>query len=176
MSTNEIFTDSDFEKDSLSPSKNWKKPLGIATAFALLCGAGYAGYSLLNNEPKETVKSELMSQGSKTSEVVSIGEDVPDEGNRGEIVQNQTTENTESATDDNDSTIVQQIESSSAENNPSGENLNVPAISGSLEQKAKHVIRGDFGNGQVRKDKLGDEYAEIQSKVNEMYRKGDIYM
>lgn len=176
MSTNEIFTDSDFEKDSLSPSKNWKKPLGIATAFALLCGAGYAGYSLLNNEPKETVKSELMSQGSKTSEVVSIGEDASDERDMGEVVQNQITEDTESVTGDKDSTIVQQVESPSVGDNPSGEDLNAPAISSSLEQKAKHVIRGDFGNGQVRKDKLGDEYAEIQSKVNEMYRKGDIYM
>jgi hypothetical protein len=45
-------------------------------------------------------------------------------------------------------------------------------LSGTIEEKAKQVIRGDFGNGQVRKDKLGASYAEIQSKVNEMYRNG----
>lgn len=39
-----------------------------------------------------------------------------------------------------------------------------------LTENAKRVIRGDFGNGQERKDKLGSAYAEIQSKVNEMYR------
>lgn len=49
-------------------------------------------------------------------------------------------------------------------------------LEGSLEQKAKKVIRGDFGNGIERKNKLGSEYDVIQSKVNEMYRKGDMYM
>ena len=46
------------------------------------------------------------------------------------------------------------------------------AHSGTLEEKAKEVIRGKYGNGEVRKQKLGDQYAEIQSKVNEMYRNG----
>ena len=49
-----------------------------------------------------------------------------------------------------------------------------PVISGSIEQKAFDVIRGIYGNGQVRKDKLGAEYAEIQKLVNEMYRNGTI--
>lgn len=38
-------------------------------------------------------------------------------------------------------------------------------------ENAHRVIRGDFGNGQVRKDALGDKYQEIQNKVNEIYRK-----
>lgn len=45
-------------------------------------------------------------------------------------------------------------------------------VSGSLEQKAKNVIRGDYGNGEERKQKLGNQYEEIQAKVNEMYRNG----
>ena len=49
-----------------------------------------------------------------------------------------------------------------------------PVISGSIEQKALNVIRGIYGNGQVRKDKLGAEYAEIQKLVNEMYRNGRV--
>lgn len=48
-------------------------------------------------------------------------------------------------------------------------------IPGSIEQKALDVIRGVFGNGQVRKDKLGAEYAEIQKLVNEMYRTGKVH-
>ena len=47
-------------------------------------------------------------------------------------------------------------------------------VSGSVEQKALDVIRGIYGNGQVRKDKLGAEYAEIQKLVNEMYRNGRV--
>ena len=46
------------------------------------------------------------------------------------------------------------------------------ALSGTLEQKVKEVIRGKYGNGEIRKQKLGDQYSEIQSKVNEMYRNG----
>ena len=47
--------------------------------------------------------------------------------------------------------------------------------SANLEQKAIAVIRGDFGNGLERKQKLGDEYTSIQNRVNEMYRQGLVY-
>lgn len=49
------------------------------------------------------------------------------------------------------------------------------ALSGSLEDKARQVIRGDFGNGAERREKLGAQYYEIQSKVNEMYRAGLVH-
>lgn len=48
-------------------------------------------------------------------------------------------------------------------------------ISGDVEENARRVIRGDFGNGQERKDKLGSSYSEIQGKVNEMYRQGLVH-
>lgn len=46
---------------------------------------------------------------------------------------------------------------------------------GSLEEKAKQVIRGDFGNGAERKNALGSDYQAIQRTVNKMYRTGKIY-
>lgn len=46
---------------------------------------------------------------------------------------------------------------------------------GSVEDKAKQVIRGIYGNGSVRKQTLGNDYAEIQGKVNEMYRNGLVH-
>ena len=48
-------------------------------------------------------------------------------------------------------------------------------VSSDVVENAKRVIRGDFGNGQERKDKLGSAYAEIQGKVNEMYRQGLVH-
>lgn len=45
-----------------------------------------------------------------------------------------------------------------------------PSLQGSLDDKAKQVIRGNFGNGTERKLNLGNEYAAIQQRVNEMYR------
>lgn len=48
-------------------------------------------------------------------------------------------------------------------------------ISGDVEENALRVIRGDFGNGQERRDKLGSSYSEIQGRVNEMYRQGLVH-
>ena len=47
--------------------------------------------------------------------------------------------------------------------------------SGSVEDEARQVIRGIYGNGSVRKQRLGDRYSEIQSKVNDMYRNGLVH-
>lgn len=48
-------------------------------------------------------------------------------------------------------------------------------VTGTVEEEAREVIRGKYGNGAVRKRNLGDRYAEIQSKVNEMYRNGQVH-
>jgi hypothetical protein len=38
----------------------------------------------------------------------------------------------------------------------------------SIEELAKAVIRGEYGNGQERKNKLGNLYNEVQKRVNEI--------
>ena len=38
----------------------------------------------------------------------------------------------------------------------------------SIEILAKRVIKGEFGNGNIRKTKLGDSYPNVQNKVNEI--------
>lgn len=40
-----------------------------------------------------------------------------------------------------------------------------------VEALANEVIRGNFGNGTVRKDLLGEDYSEVQKKVNEILKK-----
>ncbi len=45
-------------------------------------------------------------------------------------------------------------------------------VSNDVEAEAMKVIRGDYGVGQERKDKLGSKYKPIQSRVNELKRKG----
>ena len=40
----------------------------------------------------------------------------------------------------------------------------------SIEELARAVIRGEYGNGQERKDKLGSLYNEVQKRVNEILR------
>lgn len=56
----------------------------------------------------------------------------------------------------------------------SGENKKVETnadLSGDdVETFAQDVIRGVFGNGQVRKDLLGENYQKIQDRVNEILK------
>lgn len=39
---------------------------------------------------------------------------------------------------------------------------------------AAEVIRGNFGNGDVRKELLGKHYQQVQDRVNEIYRSGSL--
>lgn len=45
-----------------------------------------------------------------------------------------------------------------------------PILSDDIEKLAIEVIRGNYGNGVERKEKLGDNYQAIQNIVNEIYR------
>ena len=49
-----------------------------------------------------------------------------------------------------------------------GENESESPEEFNLEAMANKVIRGEFGNGADRKELLGDAYAEIQKRVNEI--------
>ena len=41
-----------------------------------------------------------------------------------------------------------------------------------IEKLAKEVIKGNFGNGQARKDALGMNYQQVQDRVNELLKSG----
>ena len=41
-------------------------------------------------------------------------------------------------------------------------------VNKSVEELAKEVIAGKYGNGETRKKGLGDRYAEVQARVNEI--------
>lgn len=40
--------------------------------------------------------------------------------------------------------------------------------SADIDALARAVIRGDYGNGETRKQKLGNLYSVVQKRVNEM--------
>lgn len=42
--------------------------------------------------------------------------------------------------------------------------------SNDIEALANEVIRGNFGNGQTRKELLGDNYQQVQDRVNEILK------
>ena len=50
---------------------------------------------------------------------------------------------------------------------------NAPSVvSNDVEVEALKVIRGEYGIGQERKNRLGNKYDAIQQRVNELKRKG----
>lgn len=113
-----------------------------------------------------------------TSET-KVNEDVVETKGNPNNSENVTAENNKSKSDSDAKTSQSQEQPSAttsvkkASSIAQSKDISVPV--GTLEEKAKLVIRGDFGNGEERKVKLGSEYSAIQGKVNEMYAKGLVY-
>lgn len=135
----------------------------------------------------QTVAETVAKNTSKTSDQVAeqgtsetkVNEDVVETKGNPNNSENVTAENNKSKSD-TDAKASQSQEQPSATTSvkktssvAQSKDISVPV--GTLEEKAKLVIRGDFGNGEERKVKLGSEYSAIQRKVNEMYAKGLVY-
>ncbi len=80
---------------------------------------------------------------------------------------------TEDAYANSDSDVQGQPTASSDEPNITVTASSVdPNVSDDVEAEAMKVIRGDYGVGQERKDRLGAKYQTIQNRVNELKREG----
>jgi len=92
-------------------------------------------------------------------------------------VNNQSNQATSSPATPSESPSATTSGTSNTQNNQSVTRPTNTSVSpqGTLDEKALRVIRGDFGNGEERKQKLGSEYLAIQQRVNEMYRSGSVY-
>ncbi len=140
--------------------------------------------------------NEILAATTSNKEVVAESEDVPASssevsvpGNTDESPASTTPEATPAKANDNQvgeqpskrnpATIAEPAKP--AQSKPTATQTTKPfsatsaPVSGDVEDNARRVIRGDFGNGQERKDKLGSSYSEIQGKVNEMYRQGLVH-
>lgn len=174
MSGQKIFSPEDFEKPKPpKPSKVPKMALGIVIV-ALL---GVGGCFLLKGKdtasPEQqasvqviTAKTDSVSVG--VDSTTAVQDDDPDSASSDE---------TKGSQDSKTATGKNQVASSepTAKPDQSPFQKSTVAIYGTVEEKARQVIRGNYGNGQVRKDKLGAEYRTIQDKVNEMYRQGLVH-
>ena len=179
QSKEKLFSPEDFDKNK--PSENtigWKKPLRGLALVAVLGGIAYGAYSLFGNgnelEIGERHVVTITSDSSQSSEKTPVDGEDSDDGQaaKQEGVESQQEkpqqEMKQSVINEGDEQHRHEVPATNSEKRSN------ESISGTLEEKAKRVIRGDFGNGQVRKERLGDTYEEIQEKVNEMYRNGDL--
>src|SRR5574344_712769 len=156
-----------------TPSSNWWKWLVAALAILILIGGIY-WYANRSSET-ESALAKVAADSTKTDTTNVSQTDTTKAQSASDSVQkaqngktNAASDNSESTSQVSNGTPNVNAESSSAEK----VDTNVETDVENVEAKAKQVIRGDFGNGYVRKQKLGSEYTSIQNKVNEMYRTG----
>lgn len=144
--------------------------LGVIGLGIIVLGViGYMHFSKSNDKVAETSEQEIetVAEPSVPADTIAVEEtDIEEEvsNNGNEATNVPKTKSSEAveipATRDNTANV-----SSSSQ-------ANEPNISNDVEAEAMKVIRGDYGVGQERKDKLGNKYQPIQSRVNEMKREG----
>lgn len=147
-------------------SKLW---LWLLLGIVVLGGVGYMFFPKSGDKVAETPEQEIeaVAESSVPADIIAAeGTDIeeadPNDGNAAANTSEpkgpEAVETT--ATADNTSNV-----SSSTQ-------LNESNVSNDVEAEAMKVIRGDYGIGQERKDKLGSKYQTIQSRVNELKREG----
>lgn len=141
----------------------------ILLGIVVLGGVGYMFFSKSGDKVAETPdqEAEVVVAPSEPTDTTIVegteGEEIDPE-NDNEVANNPETQSSDAvetpATVDNTS------------NGTPSTSVNVPNVSNDVEAEAMKVIRGDYGIGQERKDKLGSKYQTIQSRVNELKREG----
>lgn len=157
MATNNIFSDQDFEK---TPNeRKSKKPLIYGGIVAGLIAVGAIGYGVLGNGDDEAKSDNPpVAMISDTTAITS------------------KVDSAELKTDVEEAQVVEEPKQEIA-SKPIQPTKDIQKPSAPVEEvkaAAISVIRGNYGNNPERRRKLGDRYQEIQSKVNEMYRNGEV--
>lgn len=187
----------------LGKKSNTGKVIGVLVAAAIIAGIFFInnkeGEGGNDSNPTEAIAQNTKDQneGNDTPTAENSNEDASTEskgGSEAPVAKNtdkspanttssanhaKATDNlvAEHPTKQNPATIAEPAQSKPAATQttkPSSSSTSAP-VSGDVEENARRVIRGDFGNGLERRDKLGTSYSEIQGKVNEMYRQGLVH-
>lgn len=187
----------------LGKKSNTGKVIGVLVAAAIIAGIFFInnkeGEGGNDSNPTEAIAQNTKDQneGNDTPTAENSNEDASTEskgGSEAPVAKNtdkspanttssanhaKATDNlvAEQPTKQNPATIAEPARSKPAATQttkPSSSSTSAP-VSGDVEENARRVIRGDFGNGLERRDKLDTSYSEIQGKVNEMYRQGLVH-
>lgn len=167
-----LFQPSDFDKDSAPQKKSHLSKIIYATGFIIIILVAIFfvrtlpdnadnSSSLSQNEDYKLTENNINTKtvdNTSESQAASNDKQIAEEP-KAEATEEPMAEATEGKKNNSEHTL------SSSESY-----INLPT--GSIEEQAHKVIRGDYGNGLERKQKLGDKYTVIQNKVNEMYREG----
>ena len=102
---------------------------------------------------------------------------VPSDTNESIKVTSEETKGTEPKLSEENHTDIEDPSTSEAPTEPTPVTLPINTsvtnnVSNDVEAEAMKVIRGDYGVGQERKNKLGERYQTIQNRVNELKHEG----
>ena len=148
--------------------------VGICAALAL---ASIGGYALLAPKTLETT-DEVAADTSSLKEM-SDKKSAHSENTSFVEVSNETTVNSSEMDDKENKTEESKVEASGIQKGAMAAEpsltVNPTAFHDdeeSINREALKVIRGDYGDGKVRRNQLGVNYKRIQNRVNELKRSG----
>lgn len=152
------------------PHAGPKKWIWFLLGVVMLCIIGYWLYSIPKNKPVNA-----SAQNAQTAEVRQDSTDSLSDAYESEeevALANQEEEVSEASNKDVNEDVVSTLPvDTSSTYGPASSDAS-STISNDVEAEAMRVIRGDYGVGQQRKDRLGSKYKPIQSRVNELKREG----
>lgn len=130
-----------------------------------------------NAETTDKITANDNAAGNSVEEESQTAEQSADEASAPTEEVSETAEAVETTTEElvvaqsatNNTTPKPSSHSNPANNNTPSHNTS-GTLTGDVEEDAKAVIRGEFGNGEDRKAALGDSYTKIQNRVNEIYK------
>jgi preprotein translocase subunit SecF len=173
----------DSKSSNIQTDAKKKSPALIITLALVIIGIGVFWFMNKNTtnqnkletavsaEVQETAPSEANTrQTNQTTD--SNNTNAGDNVQTGEVKSTPTSSNVSPTTDATNPNSTERVTTKTNQNsttNAAPSSNSVLPI-GSIEEKARQVISGAFGNGADRKQALGEDYAEIQAKVNEIYK------
>lgn len=130
--------------------------------------------------PGKTTESEPIVEEDTIEEVTTPAENTEEVSNESEISaggdaveENANVDESSNPSELNGSTTETTLVSSRPQSTNKVVNNNASSVvSNDVESEALKVIRGEYGIGQERKNRLGNQYEVIQRRVNEMKREG----
>ena len=160
---------------------NWKEWLAAFVLATLLWG-GYHLYSnSQGNDAQDTTTVAKTAQADSTTKVKpeADGNNVATEtanetAAEGSSVSKATTPSSNTSANNTTANTTTDQQTASTDNLGTSSNTDPTAAepANSVQETAKDVIRGTYGNGVTRRHRLGSRYEEVQKRVNEMYRQG----
>lgn len=169
-----LFSPEDFDKPehTSTSKKRFYYFLLIGLVLVLVLGMGYYYKQPQQGYGQQTIVSDSLTKDS-VQKASTIADSLKKENSSAVSDEESNNKETEDKKDEMQSKasvpVDTNVKSQQQESNAESSSID------SVEAKAKQVIRGIYGNGSVRKHKLGNDYAEIQGKVNEMYRNGLVH-